>query len=95
MTTNVIPLRPSTVALAREVVRYPDHHSDAAVLDACETLASHGDWIDQSRACELRRAIIRETVDRLNVRACRAQRARRRIIYAAMFVAGLFIGFHL
>lgn len=95
MTKNVIHLRPATVTLAREVVRYPDCHSDAAVLDACETLVSQGDWIDQSRANELRRAVIRQSVDRLNARVRRAQRRQRAAIYAAMFFAGLFIGFHL
>lgn len=90
---NVIPLRTSTIALAREVIRRPDHHSDAAVLDACETLLTFGDWMDQTRATQLRQALIRQGVVQLNARARRVLHRRLLTLCAVTFTLGLFTGF--
>lgn len=99
---NVVPLRASTIATAREVIRRPDHHSDAAVLDACETLITFGDWMDQTRATHLRQSLIRQGVVRLNAEARRVLHRRLLALCAVtfslgfatgLFVAGLFIDF--
>ena len=45
---------------ARQVATRPDVHTRRVLLDACDVLASWGDWLDVQRATELRRAIRRE-----------------------------------
>lgn len=93
MAAEVLPWRrPQALITAREVIRRPDDHDEAVVLDACDALIAGGDWMDHSRATELRRAIVRATVDRINARAARQQRGRRIARSLALVALGLIIG---
>ncbi len=43
---------------ARQIIRDPKGlHHDAIVLEACDFLMEHGDWLDHDEAQKLRRAI--------------------------------------
>ena len=43
---------------ARQIIRDPKGlHPDAIVLEACDFLMEHGDWLDHDEAQKLRRAI--------------------------------------
>lgn len=98
MNAEIVKLRPESpmgIVRARETIRHPDLHSDAVVLDACETLIAWGDWIDRSRAEELRKAIVREAVVEINARARRERLIQRIVFGAAIFALGIFIGHYL
>lgn len=59
-TAEALPVRDrerAAVMDARQVTARPDLYTDKQVLDACDVLACWGDWIDQTRAAELRKAM--------------------------------------
>ena len=68
------------VQYARRVIGRPHEHSDQELRYACAALISRGDWMDVSRATELRHA--------LDAEAARFQRSRRRgrIMHRAIIV---------
>ena len=63
-----------SVAEARDVIARPDLHEVGAILDACDVLEGLGDWIDASRARQLRAAVLREVVAEIDAKARRARR---------------------
>lgn len=63
-----------SVAEARDVITRPDMHEAGAILDACDVLEGLGDWIDASRARQLRAAVLREVVAEIDAKARRARR---------------------
>lgn len=63
-----------SVAEARDVIARPDLHEAGAILDACDVLEGLGDWIDASRARQLRAAVLREVVAEIDAKARRARR---------------------
>lgn len=82
MSTVLIPHPAAGLQRAREVVMHPDFHTEGAVLDACEHLQAWGDWMDVERARELRKAVVRDAVAKINRRG-----RRRRLAHAV----GLFL----
>lgn len=66
MTGQVVQLRLRSVPRAREIVAHPDLHDEGEVLDACETLIAHGDWMDKEHAVRVQGMIVREGVRRIN-----------------------------
>lgn len=53
--------RPRDLSRARRIIAEPGLHSDLEVLEACQKLIAFGDWIDVSRATQLKTAVIAET----------------------------------
>ena len=62
MTAQILTTPARHVALhdARQVAHRPDLYDAATILDACAVLACWGDWLDATRAMELRRAVAAE-----------------------------------
>lgn len=62
MTAQILTTPARHVALhdARQVAHRPDLYDNATILDACAVLACWGDWLDVTRATELRRAVAAE-----------------------------------
>lgn len=76
-----------SVAEARDVIARPDLHEAEAILDACDVLEGLGDWIDASRARQLRAAVLREVVAEIDAKARRA----RRVVTIGMVAVGLLM----
>lgn len=93
MSAVLIPHPGARLHRAREVVSHPDFHTEGAVLDACEQLEAWGDWADAQRARELRKAVVRDAVAKIN----RQGRWRRlapsiNLIVATLAVTALVVG---
>lgn len=76
-----------SVAEARDVIARPDLHEAGAILDACDVLEGLGDWIDASRARQLRAAVLREVVAEIDAKA----RRTRRLAAAGVAAIGLLM----
>lgn len=89
MSAQVIRFPQMSVADARLIIARPDMHEEGAVLDACEILELHGDWIDYERAKYLKDAMIRDAIDEINRKGRRREKLRRIAAIAGDAVAAL------
>lgn len=83
MSAQVIFFPSMSVAEARQIIANPDIHDKASVLDACEFLQTHGDWMAHNRAKTLHTAIVRDAIAELN---------RKGRFWRALTIVGNLIG---
>lgn len=79
--SEVVDFVMDEIADARTVVRRPDLHSDARVLEACQLLIWRGDWLDLLRAVELHKATER--------RIAYAKKSARHSIIVVLVIANI------